>query len=291
MGVQIMRNTEWNTQGGNTNPPFAPSKCRCYFITNFKIDEPRDDPKAIYSISCLDTSKEGRIHYHMTLYYKNPISWKTVKKLVPSAHIEMAHSVEDAIGYITNNKNGRKYDVIERGDKPIKHTFQKMADLRDLGEDEVPPYLYSAWSKYKHKPQKIKLSEWQKDIKVYYIQGPSGIGKSTKAEEIVRENGYDTIEEVKHVGQFWVGCVDGVEAAIYDDFRSNHMTASEFINFIDYRSHNLNTKGGCVRNNYSLIIITSVEPLSDIYSNINGEPREQWMRRIQLIDMEDSLMA
>lgn len=281
-----MEQSAWNTQGGNTIRPSHATKSRCYMITNFNMDEPRDDPKAIYSISCLDTSKEGRIHCHIVLYYKNPISWKTVKKLLPSAHIEMAHNAEDSIGYITQNKNGRKYDVIERGDRPIKHKFATMAELKDMDEDDVPPYLYSAFSKYKNKPQKVKIGEWRKDVKVYYIQGPSGIGKSTKAEELVTQNGFDEIEEVKHVGQFWTGCVDGTGCAIYDDFRSSHMTASEFINFIDYRTHNLNIKGGSVKNNYSLIIITSVEPLSEIYSNISGEPREQWMRRIELIDMD-----
>ena len=71
-----------------------------------------------------------------------------------------------------------------------------------------------------------------------------------------------------------------------DDFRDSHMKPSEFINFIDYNIHNLNVKGGSVRNLYSTIIITSVQRLDCIYLNMaNDEPRQQWERRIKVIDL------
>ena len=58
------------------------------------------------------------------------------------------------------------------------------------------------------------------------------------------------------------------------------MTASEFINFIDYRSHNLNVKGGTVRNNYTKIIITSIQSIDELYSNMPSEAKQQWIRRM-----------
>ena len=73
--------------------------------------------------------------------------------------------------------------------------------------------------------------------------------------------------------------------AIYDDFRDSHMKASEFIQFIDYNTHTLNVKGGYQHNKFNLIIITSVQRLTDIYQNCQGEPRTQWLRRIELINM------
>lgn len=64
------------------------------------------------------------------------------------------------------------------------------------------------------------------------------------------------------------------------------MVPSEFINFIDYNKHILNTKGAHVRNNYSLIIITSVQSPMEIYKNsLSYESREQWLRRIKIIDL------
>ena len=137
--------------------------------------------------------------------------------------------------------------------------------------------------------RKIKVGEWHKNIIVYYIWGPSGIGKSKKAEEIIKENGFDEFIEIKHIGQFWHGIYDSeiTGAAIYDDFRDSHMTASEFINFIDYNIHSLNFKGGSAKNMLNLIIITSIQNPNEIYKNMKNEPRMQWMRRLRIIHLEN----
>ena len=65
------------------------------------------------------------------------------------------------------------------------------------------------------------------------------------------------------------------------------MSISEFINFIDYNKHNMNIKGGFIKNNYELIIITSIQDPHNIYNNIidNEETREQILRRINIIDL------
>ena len=112
-------------------------------------------------------------------------------------------------------------------------------------------------------------------MQVHYIYGPSGSGKSTLAQELAD----DEFDEVKYVNGFWTPC-EGTGCCIYDDFRSSHMPASEFINFIDYRSHNLNVKGGTIRNNYTKIIITSIQRPEDLYTNMPAEAKEQWMRRL-----------
>lgn len=74
----------------------------------------------------------------------------------------------------------------------------------------------------------------------------------------MEEKGVEEFEEVKFNGQFWMGVSEGTGCAVYDDFRASHMKPSEFINFIDYNVHNLNVKGGQIKNKYNLIIITSV---------------------------------
>ena len=58
-----------------------------------------------------------------------------------------------------------------------------------------------------------------------------------------------------------------------------------FIKFIDYNKHPLNIKGGSIINNYELIIITSVQNPELIYMNVGDEPRKQWLRRMEIIDM------
>ena len=55
----------------------------------------------------------------------------------------------------------------------------------------------------------------------------------------------------------------------------------------------MNIKGGQVINDYELIIITSIKPVDELYKNVKEEQREQWLRRLDIIDMrpidEDAL--
>ena len=91
---------------------------------------------------------------------------------------------------------------------------------------------------------------------------------------------------VKYENGFWLG-VGSAKIALYDDFRDSHLKASEFINFIDYNKHLLNIKGGSKMNDYNLIIITSVQPLHELYKNMSDEPKKQWIRRINNIELND----
>lgn len=107
-------------------------------------------------------------------------------------------------------------------------------------------------------------------------------------EKIIADEKIEEFEEVKHIGDFWQGIVDGTGACVYDDWRDSHLKASEFINFIDYRIHNLNIKGGNVKNKYNIIIISTVQDPNQIYSSLEGEPRKQWLRRMNIIDMNNN---
>jgi len=90
---------------------------------------------------------------------------------------------------------------------------------------------------------------------------------------------------IKYCNCFYLGTSRMAKVAIYDDFRDSHMKPSEFINLIDYNKHWLNIKGNSILNDYLIIIITSVQKLSKIYRNVDDEPRAQWERRVQVIDM------
>ena len=67
------------------------------------------------------------------------------------------------------------------------------------------------------------------------------------------------------------------------------MKPNDFIKFIDYNRHGLNIKGGSVMNNYELIIITSIFHPNKIYSGINEESKQQWLRRMEIIDLKPEL--
>lgn len=266
-------------RSGNTNP----SLCRSYQLTLNEVDKYEQLTAYLkglklmdYLISCKEVAPTtGHEHIHVYVHFSRP-SRLSVKKC-QGAHIEACRgSPKQNIEYIRKDGN-----IIEEvGDAPHQGVQHTVKDLMEIQEpDQLEWREYNTWVKVHTRPTKIKKSEWNKDVKIIYIWGPSGAGKSTKAQELAA----DEFEEVKHTGDFWGGVVDGTGCCIYDDWRDSHMTASEFINFIDYRVHNLNVKGGGVKNKYNLIIITTIQSPDDIYKNCNYEFKQQWIRRMEII--------
>ena len=261
---------------GNTN---AATFCARSFLFTFNeiknfesfVSEIRKIKCLEYFVAALENAPTTN-HEHIHAFAHFSRSHKLSKKLLAyGAHIDCCKFPMKAIDYVKKEGN-----IIEEfGEPPHQGKILTCAELMQIKKKEdVPWNMLNTWNKLQ--PTKIKKSEWSKQVEVHYIYGPSGVGKSNLAQELAD----DEFDEVKFVNGFWSPC-SGTGCCIYDDFRDSHMPASEFINFIDYRTHNLNVKGGTVRNAYNKIIITSVQPPECIYSNLSDEPRKQWMRRIQ----------
>lgn len=244
-------------------------------------------------------------HYHAFVQYNN--TKKLSQAQLRGAHIDPCFgSAQKNIEYCKalDEKHKRlgvtAVIIDEIGEPKFKGGNYSIGVLKEMDSpDELPAVLYNTYNKiHSEKRNRISLGNWRKNVKVFYIQGPSKIGKSEKAEEIIRKWYQDQgvededdmyFDELKYDRNgFYQGVnVDyPTKVAVFDDFRAGIMRPEEFINLIDYRVHNMNIKGGSVKNKYELIIFTSVQKLSDIYKNVdNYERREQWERRIKLINM------
>uniref|UniRef100_A0AAU8H567 ATP-dependent helicase Rep n=1 Tax=CRESS DNA virus TaxID=3138951 RepID=A0AAU8H567_9VIRU len=235
-----------------------------------------------YLISCKEQAPStGHEHIHVYAHFRHAV--RLPLKKTAGAHIERCRgSPKQNIAYI--EKGGEILD--ELGERP-RQGARSVKDLLAVEhEEDLEDYReYNTWLRLKQRPKKILVKEWHKEVEVIYVTGPSGVGKSLGAKQLLEEKGIEEMEEVKYEGGFWHGVVEGTGAAVYDDFRSSHLSASEFINFIDYNTHNLNVKGGSVRNRYSLIIITSVQRPEELYRNMPEEARTQWMRRIHIVNL------
>lgn len=281
-------------EAGNTNTASVEKelRARAYQLTINSIDRYEKIKEYLmksksfnYLISCKEVAPTtGKEHIHIYVHYKNATKLN-IKKIL-GAHVECCRgSPQQNIAYI--EKDGNIIDEI--GEKP-RQGMMKIGELVSIeNEKEIPWSMYNTWKKAKTDIEsKLNIMNISKEVKVYYIQGPSGTGKTKLAHKIIRgcvEKYGEEFSSVKFDGNFWLGTYNN-KVALYDDFRDSHMKPSEFINFIDYNRQQMNIKGSSRVNNYELIIITSVQNLSDIYKNISDEPRKQWERRITLINIE-----
>jgi len=231
----------------------------------------------------------GRLHYQTLICFVNARSFASMKKKFPTSHLGYCYKCAKANdNYCSKDKK----IVFKFGECPLigcKVTPDILKGMSDKEIVEYDPRCHKAYIGARDiLNNTISVNEWRKDLKVFYIWGKSGIGKSTYAKELVRylyNEKYiknDEFDEVKHKGEFFHGMGEA-EVCIYDDYRCSHIPASEFINFIDYNRHKHNVKGGTKVNNYKVIIITSITPFYDLYGGISAELEEQryqWERRM-----------
>lgn len=279
-------------------------RSRKFFVTFWQKHEFLFDENIMdYACMCDDHCSEehdGKWHGHYFVYYRNPRTWKQLKQhFGDDCHIEIPKSNSGCINYIMGRGEHAKSksNMIEQGKMPCdngKHiSVQQALDMtmNDLKNLEDHRDLISIMKVKDILDEGIDVDNWHKEVKVTWITGPSGCGKSLLANQILKKEGYKKMHLVKHDDNgFWdkKGVGNGCGAALYDEFRDSCVKACEFIEFIDYNYHYLNVKGGSVLNCFERIIITSVQHPEYIYSGMaDEEPRKQWLRRMEIIDLTD----
>lgn len=288
--------TSTGKTSSNTNT-LVSKKSRKFFVTAWKNVGIFWDEKIMqYACYCDDKCEDGKYHAHYYVYFKNPRTWAALKKFYGNdAHIEIPYSNSGAINYILGKGNHSEFktNIQEFGKMPCDNgQHMTVRDILAMSENEIKDLgAKDALNAMKIKDQfdeGIDIDDWKKEVKVTFITGPSGIGKTEKVKEIIRneKETYGTkVHVVKYENGFYHGVGNGQGIAIYDDFRDSHMKASEFINFIDYNVHTMNIKGGSQTNKFNRIFITSVQNPKEIYAKMADEPRKQWLRRIEIIDL------
>ena len=153
------------------------------------------------------------------------------------------HNAVDAI------KNGASIRELAEGDHavPVVKFFKGLTVLRSLLDTapRTPPL-------------------------VLWLYGPTGTGKTRSAVEFA--------ERLAGPGNYWISSgslrwFDGYDAhdvAIFDDFRAKHATFSFLLRLLDRYELRVEFKGGSVRWNPSVVIVTA-----------NAGPREMWSFRTE----------
>ena len=223
-----------------------------------------------YLVSCEETAPTtGHKHIHVFVHFKNSI--KLNLKKCCNAHIEPCYgSVDENILYIKKLENEDDKILEEIGEKPKekeKVTIKKLKEMSQEEREELSAFYYNIVMRVKEEEVfQIKTEDFYKKVKVFYIWGESGIGKTKLSIEII--NYIKIIKKDKK----------------YEIFNN-----VKFINFIDYAKHTMNIKYGSIKNEYEYIIITSIQDPDELYRNYIGtdmEQKTQWIRRIEIIHLK-----
>lgn len=215
----------------------------------FTINNPSDETgEAILSLSPLchygvwqsERGANGTAHLQGYLAFKNRIRLATLKKTLPTAHLEIARGTpEQNISYCTkeDSRIGPKVEFGDSTEIPRKGERTDLAELQTafdagLTTQEYATSYFEFFLRYPKALENYFIAQVRprcstNPVQVTLLIGESGGGKSSYAERLAGESVY------RHsLGQFWDG-YRGERSVIFDDFRGNSISYGSFKHVCD----------------------------------------------------------
>ena len=241
-----------------------------------------------------DKEDNGEVKKHRHIYIQLNECRVLSKKYLNTLHCEKClGSAQQNVTYLKaedskHKRLGVKSEVIyengemkKRGGKPA--TVKEALTIADEDMSEIDPQYYNTIKRiktdYANKPVQF-TSRYKPDVEVIYVCGKSDKAKTKWVYDFFKKMKNEPLTDlVKCDGKYWTGFNDGIEWAVYEEWRDNHMKPSEFINFIDYYKQNMRVLYGFKNNNYNHILITTIQDLKEVYNGSHEDPK-QWYKRI-----------
>lgn len=218
-------------------------------------------------------------HIQGYICFSNPISFSSIKKKIPRAHIEVSAGTAEQNRTYCSKEN----TLFEDGEIPKKQGSR--TDLEEIKEIIKTTGKMSEVVLHATSYQSIKVAEqilkyhepkrnWKPNVKWYY--GATGTGKSLTA--------YDTLENPYYCtgsAKWWDG-YDAHENVIIDDFRENFCKMDTLLRLLDRYPCSVEVKGSMRQFLAKNIVITSPYHPREIYKHTD-EDISQLIRRIDEI--------
>lgn len=243
-----------------------------------------DSEKVKYLIAGEEIGDEKKTpHLQGFIYYKNKKKAIDVKKDIGKrAHIEVAKGTpQQAANYC--KKDGKFWEI---GLVPIKG---KRTDIDNIREGLKKGKTLKEISNECKSLQSLRFAnEWLKyndngtreNIDVTWIFGKSNSGKTFMVNEYVDHE--DTYIKSSSTGRWWDGYY-GQKTVVLDEFRDEHISASQLFSMLQPFPFRIETKGGTCFLKATTFYVTTIQSPWECYSSSLGEDIIQLLRRINLI--------
>lgn len=258
-------------------------------------------------IEHVSDDEEIRPHYHIVIKFRTNMHFSTIKNKFPFGRIEKARSIKLTVQYLVHLNNPEKiqysWDQVITNCKDISiykslsRTQQELCldkIIEKIKSGEITQVNYTKtipieiFSRYKtaitnafqHKMDEIVLSNVSRPIKVIYMYGSSGVGKSEYAKHYCKalypneepcesSSGNDPLQDYK-----------GQQALILDDFRDSNFKYSDLLKLLDPHTRS-SSKSRYINKHFLgfLIIITTTQRLDFLYKGCDIPDNMYELRR------------
>lgn len=246
-----------------------------------------------YGIFQLERGANGTDHCQGYGSAENPTSFQRWKQLVGTrAHIEKARGTAEENKAYCSKEDTRIEGPFEYGVLPSPGLRSDLTSVicaaRDVSVSmaDVLETNPEAFLKYHKGLLAIRnVSHGRRDFKteVFWYYGPTGTGKSRKANEEAPGAYW------KPGGTKWWCGYDGHEAVIVDDYRRDLCTFHELLRLFDRYPMQVECKGGNLQFIAKRIYITTPQSPRATWEGRSDEDLQQLIRRIEHVVHFDSL--
>lgn len=235
----------------------------------------------------------GYKHIQLYVEHDDKISFSTLKKFFPRAHIESRLGTKKQAYIYCTKTETRLHGPFEFGIKPsfktsseIKRTATEefVSAIRGGATDkellECFPSLYLQRKKMINDIREIyniKFERFNRDVKVYYLSGSTGVGKSSyirrkfKSSDIYVVSDYDGHPFDNYKGE---------KVIVFDEYRSN-FSLSLFLQYLDIYPLDLPARYENKVAKYDYVYIVSNWPIEKQYEGLPDYDIRAFYRRIR----------
>lgn len=269
---------------------------RWVFTLNNWSQQEYDNLRALKDVKAAIIGKErgeqGTPHLQGAMAFTRAITLKTMKTLVPRAHLEpMKGSLLEAFDYCKKEGN-----FIQWGDVPnpgkrndLKHAIEQMKSgkrMKDIVEETDSATVFVKYSRGLNALQNLYDQNKPLNKKtVVWLHGHTGAGKTYSAVQFCKDNDIDYWISGDNLK--WFDLYTGQDVVIFDDFRWNHCSFSSLLRLLDQYELNVQIKGGYVRWNPKIIFVTTPKSIAETFvtewRQENSEDLQQVKRRVHMV--------
>lgn len=253
------------------------SRNYCFTLNNYNEEEYHTLlSMGTYCIIGREVGESGTPHLQGYIEFKSVTRFDTLKNRSPRAHWEARRGTqEQAVEYC---KKDGTYE--ERGEMKMQGHRGDLDAVRQNAASEGLRHVarYGNAQQIRVAEKFLTYCEEPRDWKpeVTWIHGPTGVGKSRKAREMLEE------PYTKNEGSKWWDGYDAHEDVIIDDFRDSWWSLTEMLSLLDRYEKRVEYKGGSRQFKPKRIVITCCKSPELLYRG-TGEDIAQLLRRIDSI--------
>lgn len=274
----------------------ARSRGYCFTINNYTeahcslLDDLINRPRPIvsyvvYGKEVAPTTKTP--HLQGYVYFKNAQEFNTIKKILPTAHIEAQYATsQQAADYCKKCGDHKEYGItpVSGARNDLNEIYEKVKGGEDLDEIIVEnPDVYNRCHRVLHKLEDITLRKKRRTEMTQgeWIYGGTGLGKSEYAFQ------HEDIYVYPYDNGWWDGYKQQ-EVVVIDEFRGQ-IPFNEILRMVD-KHPNYYVRRRCrepMPFTSKKVIITSALPPYKIFKNLDSDDSiQQLFRRFKVYHLE-----